>query len=536
MGGVGPGHGMIPPLTVPRGLATVGLLYAAGGVILRACGVILGVALLVSVGLGGRAAAVGTDEHRVLEGGWFEQPPYAHMDRNGRLTGFDIVLLREVGNRAGISFAFRQIDWARTQAFIRDGQLDFGMVAFRTPERERWARFSAPYRREVDDLFLAPSLTLRVDPGTPEGLFAEIRRRGLRIGFVEGFDYGPLATTFLADPANQSRIMAARTDAENATRLGEGKIDGFLADRLSGYHALADTDALARPSPITVFQDDVHVMFSRATVSSALVERFDRALAAIIADGTYEKIKKSFTVPAMLDIATSTVWFKALDWVGTVAYAISGVLIARREAYSLFGAFVLALLPALGGNVVGDLMVGRHPIGMLETPVGVLLVLATVVIGYGLFQLYDFVHGRFLFMLDIAWYFMWTRRYLPPQNVYEFFDAMALAAFTVGGVVVAIRFGATPLWIWGPMLAVLAAAGGSIMRDVIRSDADNPGLKSTLYAEIALVWGLLLSLVATTSDVVAGPGRFQFAVIVVVIGAFLSRMTVVILRVRSPRF
>ena len=498
--------------------------------------VLLSIALAVSAGLGGRAGAVVTDEHRVLEGGWFELPPYAHMDRDGRLTGFDVALVREVGNRAGISFAFRQVDWYRTQALVRDGQLDFGLGAFRNAEREGYALFSAAYRRETDNLFLPPRLAGKITAKTPEALFAEVRRLGLKIGAVEGYDYGPHAAAFLADPAQRARLLVARTDGENARRLAAGEVDGFLADRLSGYHALADADAVARPSPVTVFEGDVHVLFSQATVDPATVRRFDEALAAVIADGTYDRIKKGFVIPAMLDIATSTRWFRALDWVGTVAYAISGVLIARRERYSLFGAFVLALLPALGGNVVGDLLVGRQPIGILETPVGVLLVLGTVVIGYGLFRLSDFVHGRFLFMLDLAWLFMWTRRYLPPQNVYEFFDAMALSAFTVGGVVVAIRFGAAPLWIWGPLLAVLAAAGGSILRDVIRSDADNPGLKTTLYAEIALVWGLLLSLVAANGDVVAGPARFQAAVIVVVAGAFLSRMTVVILRVRSPRF
>lgn len=483
------------------------------------------------------AAEAGAAE-RVLEGGWSDLPPYAHFDREGRPSGFDIALLREVGRRAGISFSFRQVDWLRAQTLIRDGELDFGLAAFRNPERERYALLSAPYRTESDSLFLRPPVAEKIAAATPEALFAEVRRLALRIGVVEGYDYGPIAATLLDDLAVRGLVVVSRTDAENALRLAAGEIDGFLADRLSGYHALAASQgrAVAQPVPIWVFVGDVHVLFSRATVSPDLIERFDRALAAVRADGTYERIQASFVVPAMLDIATSTGWFRALDWIGTVAFAISGVLIGRREHYSLFGALVLAFLPAVGGSVVGDLMVGRQPIGILESPVSVILVLATVVTGYALFRLYDFVHGRFVFMLDLAWKFMWMRRYVPPRNVYEVFDAMALAAFTVSGVVVAIRFATEPLWIWGPLLAILSAAGGSILRDVIRSDADNPGLKTTLYAEIALVWGLILSLVAKTSDVVTGPARFQTAVIVIVAGAFLSRMAVVVLKVRSPRF
>jgi polar amino acid transport system substrate-binding protein len=496
--------------------------------------VLLWISVLAAAVFGAEASAA----DRFLEGGWSDLPPYAQLDREGKPTGFDIALMREVGRRAGVSLSFRQVDWQRAQTLIRKGELDFGLAAFRNPERDAYALFSAPYRKESDSLFLRPALVAKVTARTPDALFAEVRRLGLKIGAVEGFDYGPHAAAFLQDPANQARITVSGTDNDNVVRLAAGKIDGFLADRLSGYHALAASGgrAIAQPVPVSVFEGDVHVLFSRATVAPELIARFDQALATVVADGTYEQIRRTFVVPAMLDIATSTGWFRALDWIGTVAFAISGVLIARKEHYSVFGALVLAFLPAVGGNVVGDLLVGRQPIGILENPLAVILVLGTVVIGYALFRLFDFVHGRFLFMLDLAWSFMWIRRYVPPRNVYEVFDAMALAAFTVTGVVIAIRFAAEPLWIWGPLLAILAAAGGSILRDVIRSDADNPGLKTSLYAEIALVWGLILSLVAKSSDVVAGPGRFQAAVVIIVAGAFVSRMAVVILRVRSPRF
>ena len=494
--------------------------------------------LLAALVLAAAGPADAASERRTLEGAWFDLPPYAHVQREGLVTGFDIALVREVGRRAGLGLAFREIDWQRTQNLIRDGHLDFGLAAFRNAERERYALFSAPYRREVDRLFVPPRTASRIAASTPAELLAEVRRLGLRIGAVEGYDYGPHVAAFLADPAGRPPMVLARSDVESVGRLAAGEIDGFFADELSGYHALAASGGgvAARAVPVSLFEGDVHVLFSRSTVTPQLIERFDRALASVKADGTWERMYRSFVVPAMLDIATSTRWFRTLDWIGTVAYAISGVLIARRERYSIFGALVLAALPAVGGNVVGDLLVGRRPIGVLESPVALLLVMGTVLIGYVIFHLFDYLHGRFLFMLDLAWLFLWTRRYLPPQNVYEFFDAIALSAFTVGGVVVALRFGAEPLWIWGSCLAVLAATGGSILRDVIRSDADNPSLKTSLYAEIALIWGLVLSLVARSGDAVAAPGRFQAAVIIVVAGAFISRMAVVVLRVRSPRF
>jgi polar amino acid transport system substrate-binding protein len=46
----------------------------------------------------------------------------------------------------------------------------------------------------------------------------------------------------------------------------------------------------------------------------------------------------------------------------------------------------------------------------------------------------------------------------------EVFDAVALAAFTVVGVVVVLDTSVQPLWLWGPIAAVLTASFG-------RSDA-----------------------------------------------------------------
>src|SRR5262245_31851448 len=349
------------------------------------------------------AQAEESGERRILEGGWFDLPPYSYVDQEGQPTGFDVALLREVARRADIGLAFRQIDWHRTQALVRSGQLDFGLAAYRNPEREVYAAFSRPYRRESDRLFLAPEIAARITARTPDVVFADVRRLRLKIGVVGGYHYGPQVSAFLRDPASQPLIVTSRSDRENIGRMAAGEINGFLADRLSGYHALAASagTTIAVPVPVSVFDGDVHVLFSRATVTPELIDRFDHALAAVMRDGTYDRMRSRFVVPTMLDIAISRAWFRTLDWIGTVAFAISGVLLARREHYSLFGALVLASLPAVGGGVVRDLLTGRHPIGILESPVGPLLVLGTVLTGYTLFRLYDFLAGRYVFMIDL---------------------------------------------------------------------------------------------------------------------------------------
>ena len=99
------------------------------------------------------------------------------------------------------------------------------------------------------------------------------------------------------------------------------------------------------------------------------------------------------------------------------------------------------------------------------------------------------MRGRFLIAFDVSLWTVNISRYVLPRQVFEVFDAIGLPSFTVTGVVIASRFHAEPLLIWGPLLAATTAAGGGILRDVLRADADNPALKTSFYAEISVCWG-----------------------------------------------
>jgi uncharacterized membrane protein YeiH len=189
-------------------------------------------------------------------------------------------------------------------------------------------------------------------------------------------------------------------------------------------------------------------------------------------------------------------WFLFLDLMGTVAFALSGITIARAERYSIFGALMLAWLPALGGGLVMDVIAGRNPPGILEQPAYMQAIILTVLVVRAALWLIDLARGRWLFFFDIVrWYLHATRR-LKPSTLLVLFDAVGLASFTVTGVFTAVQFNCHPLELWGPTFAMMNASLGAILRDVVRADAHNPILKGSLYAEIAMAAGLALSLLA----------------------------------------
>ena len=51
-----------------------------------------------------------------------------------------------------------------------------------------------------------------------------------------------------------------------------------------------------------------------------------------------------------------------LEHVGTAVSAISGALAARGKQVDLFGVIVLALVTALGGGTLRDLILNAHPV------------------------------------------------------------------------------------------------------------------------------------------------------------------------------
>lgn len=197
---------------------------------------------------------------------------------------------------------------------------------------------------------------------------------------------------------------------------------------------------------------------------------------------------------ALVGEVVSSRWFITIDLIGTVAFALSGITIARSERYSIFGAMILAWLPAMGGGLVMDLIAGRNPPGIIDQPSYMYAIIATVLVARAFLWLVDRVRGRWLFFFDIVQLYLMLSRRLSPTTLLVVFDAVGLAGFTVTGVFTALQFHCEPLELWGPAFAMMNSSLGAILRDVVRADAHNPILKGSVYAEIAVVGGLALSL------------------------------------------
>jgi polar amino acid transport system substrate-binding protein len=460
-----------------------------------------------------------------LRGGWYPWDPYQYRDyKRGVLvlTGFDVEIERALARIMGVEILLPEIAWEDHLAALAAGTADIASGATASEERSRYAYFSKPYRTETDVLILPRGASERYPFRTIEQMLDTFAKQKFRLGVVAGFVYADTrVNAFIADPAHRDQILPVANDAQNLRNLLDGVIDGFLADRIA-----AATTAWRRNEGSRVeehplrFSTDIHFMLSRATQTPQTLARLDGAIDELRRSGEFRRIADFYALPVLINQTLDSGWFRILAFIGTVAFALSGVVLAYAGQYTFFGALILAALPAVGGGVVRDLLLQREPLGIVRNPEALLTVFGTVLAGMAVVKAMSRAKaGRLTTYLQ-------SRPRLGTQLI-EVFDAVALAAFTVVGVVVVLDTSAQPLWLWGPIAAVLTASFGGLMRDLFRHDRVVANLRGELYPEIAVVWGLALAIFLEWESERLQPDEIRLGVIVVILGAFLTRIVAI---------
>ena len=159
-----------------------------------------------------------------------------------------------------------------------------------------------------------------------------------------------------------------------------------------------------------------------------------------------------------------------LETIGVFAFAISGAFLAVRRDFDVVGIVVLAILTAIGGGVLRDVLIGDiPPAAFTEWPYFAAPIAAAFV--------------TFLFHPAVE-------RLMRTVLV---FDAAGLGLFCVAGTAKALDYGISPLP--AAALGVTTGVGGGLLRDIVARET--PVLvdpNSTLYAIPAVVGALAVAI------------------------------------------
>ncbi|MDP2069652.1 MAG: trimeric intracellular cation channel family protein [Lutibacter sp.] len=134
--------------------------------------------------------------------------------------------------------------------------------------------------------------------------------------------------------------------------------------------------------------------------------------------------------------------FYALDILGTIAFAISGALVAINKKMDPFGVFIIAFVTAVGGGTLRDVLIGRQPVIWMNDITYIFL------IGFSVF---------------IAILFRKKLKYL--HKSLFLFDTIGLGIFTITGTEIGINANFHP--IISIALGTMTACFGGVIRDIL---------------------------------------------------------------------
>lgn len=169
---------------------------------------------------------------------------------------------------------------------------------------------------------------------------------------------------------------------------------------------------------------------------------------------------------------TETIFY-ILELVGTLAFALSGAMLAIKRHLDLFGVIFLGVITAVGGGMIRDILIGNTPPVMFTSVEYVLLAAAAsatvFVIAY---------RSRDSFA-DKA-------RYIDFVN--NIIDAVGLGVFTVTGTRIGMMTAGDNAFMC-IFLGVITGIGGGLLRDTI-SMAVPVVLRKKIYALASIAGGL----------------------------------------------
>jgi len=133
-----------------------------------------------------------------------------------------------------------------------------------------------------------------------------------------------------------------------------------------------------------------------------------------------------------------------LNYLGVFVFAVSGALLAHRKGMDVFGFVVMALIPAVGGGTLRDLILDL-PVFWVTEPVYLLITLSAALVTFA-------AH----------------RHVTRAARVLLWFDAIGLSVFCVLGAAKTLAVTNEPGV--AIVMGVITAAAGGIARDVVAND------------------------------------------------------------------
>ncbi len=162
--------------------------------------------------------------------------------------------------------------------------------------------------------------------------------------------------------------------------------------------------------------------------------------------------------------------FEVADYIGIIAFSMSGFFVAVRNKLDFLGVLISVFLTAFGGGILRDVAVHKTPYAFTHTAPVVVMIMVILFLVLLKFHNKSSIENKPLFILS---------------------DSIGLISFSITGALVGLEHN---LNITGVLaLSFVTAVGGGIIRDVIINEIPFV-LKTGFYGTVALIIGAVLYL------------------------------------------
>ncbi|TXE10192.1 trimeric intracellular cation channel family protein [Seonamhaeicola algicola] len=158
--------------------------------------------------------------------------------------------------------------------------------------------------------------------------------------------------------------------------------------------------------------------------------------------------------------------FYIINILGTIAFAISGVLIAFEKRMDAFGILIIAFVTAVGGGTLRDVLIGSTPVfWMIDISYAYVIILSTI----------------------FAIIFRKRLNYL--RKSLFLFDTIGIGLYTLIGIEKGLQEGLHPLICVA--LGTMTASFGGVIRDILCNEIPIIFRRETIYATTCILGGFV---------------------------------------------
>ncbi len=156
--------------------------------------------------------------------------------------------------------------------------------------------------------------------------------------------------------------------------------------------------------------------------------------------------------------------FYTIDILGTISFAISGVLVAMNKKMDPFGILIIAFVTAVGGGTLRDILIGQTPVGWMTNMTFTYVILASAI---------------------FAVVFRNTINYL--RTSLFLFDTIGIGLYTVVGIEKGLSADLHPIICIA--LGTMSACFGGVIRDILCNEI--PVIfRKEIYATACILGGV----------------------------------------------